>query len=262
VRAAPTLALVLASLILPSTAASLPAQGTTYEIDPANGYYLYGCTGPSICLCPVAAAPGLAGSFTLVLLLPPLGPIFEYSVVDFEATAPGPSGTTLVISGGGLYTIDLAANTQTLVLDVLVDGAPAIFETIGAIEAVVPFPDAVQVDVYHALAPPCLYEGLAFAAAPAAGVPFVRGDANEDGSLDISDAIIALSTLFPSTVPPAVDCLDAADSNDDGNFDIADPVALLAGLFGGGSVPPPPFPGCGTDPTADSLGCVGHDFCP
>ncbi|HVR72838.1 MAG TPA: hypothetical protein VMT52_00830, partial [Planctomycetota bacterium] len=49
-------------------------------------------------------------------------------------------------------------------------------------------------------------------------------------------------------------CADSADSNDDGRVDIADAVALLGYLFRGG--PEPPAPGadsCGPDPTQDEL---------
>jgi hypothetical protein len=260
----PTTALLVAfslvPLVVPFAATALPAQGVLYEIDPANSHYLTGCAGPSICLCPVAAQLGLSGSFRLVPLLPQLGPIFEYSVVDFEAGF-GP-GSSPAIAGSGLYTIDLAANTQTVVIDGTVDGIPATFETIGAIEVIVPFPGSLQFDVYRPVSPPCLYEGMAISAAPAAGVSFIRGDANEDGSLDISDVVSALGALFPAPGQPVIDCLDAADANDDGTFNIADPIALLGGLFGSGGDPAPPFPGCGVDPTADGIGCAGHDSCP
>ncbi|MCA8959859.1 MAG: hypothetical protein KDC38_05075 [Planctomycetes bacterium] len=83
---------------------------------------------------------------------------------------------------------------------------------------------------------------------------FVRGDTNGNGVADIADVIGVLSYLFLS-VP--VDCIDACDTSDDGAVDIADPVQLLGFLFQGGSAPPPPFPGCGNDPTSDGLDCIG-----
>ena len=45
------------------------------------------------------------------------------------------------------------------------------------------------------------------------------------------------------------------DTNDDGSANIADAIRTLEFLFSGGSPPPLPFPGPGTDPTADPLGC-------
>ncbi len=91
---------------------------------------------------------------------------------------------------------------------------------------------------------------------------FVRGDANSDGSFDISDAVFALSALFtPGGVQPT--CFDSADTNDDGQFDISDAVSTLGSLFVVGSAPPPPpHPGCGADPGTDSLDCGAFAPCP
>ncbi len=88
----------------------------------------------------------------------------------------------------------------------------------------------------------------------AAQVDFIRGDVNNDGGADISDAINILSYLFAQK---PLDCVDAADTNDDGQANIADVVYILAYLFAGGPEPPPPFPDPGQDPTADSLECNG-----
>jgi len=78
---------------------------------------------------------------------------------------------------------------------------------------------------------------------------FIRGDANDDSAVDLSDAVSALGTLFLGNDEPA--CLAAADSNDDGGFDIGDPIYLLNFLFRGGGAPPAPFPTPGEDPTPD-----------
>ena len=86
---------------------------------------------------------------------------------------------------------------------------------------------------------------------------FVRGDANEDGSVDISDAVSVLLHLFVAAVETR--CEDALDSNDDGTVDISDPVATLNFLFLGGT---PLSPGCGPDSTADGIGCLSHAGCP
>jgi hypothetical protein len=81
---------------------------------------------------------------------------------------------------------------------------------------------------------------------------FVRGDANHDGLLDISDAVRALLVLFAGQ---ATSCEDALDSDDDGLADITDVIVLLTYLFRGGAAIPPPFPQRGEDPTADALSC-------
>ena len=81
---------------------------------------------------------------------------------------------------------------------------------------------------------------------------FVRGDANADGTLDVSDAgRVILDFLNPDRAT----CQDSSDTNDDGRIDVSDPVFLLNYLFLGGEAPPAPFPGRGADPTRDSLGC-------
>ncbi len=77
---------------------------------------------------------------------------------------------------------------------------------------------------------------------------FKRGDANIDGTVDISDAIGILNWLFLGTGVMA--CLDAADTNDSGSVDITDPIGVLDFVFLGGV--PPAAPGdevCGPDPT-------------
>lgn len=83
---------------------------------------------------------------------------------------------------------------------------------------------------------------------------FIRGDGNQDGTVDVSDAIAGLTYLFVSA--EGVYCLDAFDNNDDGQVDIGDMVYLLTTLFGGGLPPASPYPDCGPDPTDDTLTCV------
>jgi hypothetical protein len=82
---------------------------------------------------------------------------------------------------------------------------------------------------------------------------FLRGDSNQNGGLEISDAVFTLRHLFQGG--PAPSCPDAADANDDGRLDVTDPVRSLNYLFRGASPLPPPFPLVGDDPSADGLGC-------
>ncbi len=93
---------------------------------------------------------------------------------------------------------------------------------------------------------------------PGAGDTFVRGDINDDSSINIADAVAGLAYLFSGG--PA-NCLDAVDTNDDGNANVADGVYLLTFLFSGGPTPPAPFSDCGSDPTGDSLDCDTFDNC-
>ena len=87
---------------------------------------------------------------------------------------------------------------------------------------------------------------------------FLRGDANGDGRVDISDAVYTLNVLFVDSSQKIL-CDDAADSNDDGLVNISDPITTLNYLFSGTGdigLPGPLTPG--PDPTADELGCAAY----
>lgn len=88
---------------------------------------------------------------------------------------------------------------------------------------------------------------------------FQRGDVNDSGVLDLSDAVSALTYLFSEGSRPT--CLDAADANDDGKLDISDPVGILSYLFSAARPPAAPFPDCGPDPTGDALSCDTFGHC-
>ncbi len=101
---------------------------------------------------------------------------------------------------------------------------------------------------------PCILgEGLYMGAVPPGGGIFVRGDANRDWQLDISDPVFILLYLFGDAAEPP--CADACDVDDDGAVQINDAVYLLDFLYAGGPPPPAPFPLEGTDPTTDTLTC-------
>jgi hypothetical protein len=83
--------------------------------------------------------------------------------------------------------------------------------------------------------------------------PFLRGDVEENGILNLTDGVVILLYLFAGREAPA--CLDAADVDDSGTINITDAVALLGFLFQGGPPPRPPYPEPGLDPTPDGLVC-------
>jgi len=91
------------------------------------------------------------------------------------------------------------------------------------------------------------------------GKIFKRGDADEDGCVQIGDAVRILGYLFAGAESPS--CVDAVDTNDDGRVNIGDALRLLYYLFGGGLPFPPPFFCCGTDPTPDQLACERFSPC-
>lgn len=82
---------------------------------------------------------------------------------------------------------------------------------------------------------------------------FVRGDANGDGRVNLTDSVAILGHLFQGR---PLECTDSGDFNDTGDVNLTDAVAVLDYLFRPGSMPPPPpFPEPGIDPTRDDLIC-------
>ena len=96
-------------------------------------------------------------------------------------------------------------------------------------------------------------ESVAAAAAFRYQVPFVRGDTNQDGLLNITDGVFILNYLFVPMTDTS--CPDALDINDDNQIGTTDALMLLNYLFLGGPPPLPPFPDPGLDPTPDGPGC-------
>ncbi len=86
----------------------------------------------------------------------------------------------------------------------------------------------------------------------APGVTFVRGDAQGDLSVNISDAVAVLAHLFNGR---PVRCVDAADVDDNGTVEITDALFIVGYLFLEGEPPRAPFPDPGLDPTEDVLDC-------
>jgi hypothetical protein len=86
--------------------------------------------------------------------------------------------------------------------------------------------------------------------------PFLRGDFNADGVVDIADPLSLLSFLFMGTGPYPI-CMDAGDVDDGGSLELTDAVLLLLYLFLGGEPPAHPYPQPGPDPSDDTLGCLG-----
>lgn len=96
---------------------------------------------------------------------------------------------------------------------------------------------------------------------PVGPVPFVRGDCNIDGDVNIADPIHLLQVLFLAGILGP--CIESCDVDGSGDFfDLADALLLLGFLFQGGAPPAPPFPDCGTDPAALPADCEAFSACP
>ena len=93
------------------------------------------------------------------------------------------------------------------------------------------------------------------------GFRFVRRDCNDDGEVNISDAVSILNWLFGGNA--AVGCVAALNTNGDAGVNITDAVSLLNFLFAGGASPVDPFPDCGPGmlPADTELGCANPPNC-
>lgn len=82
---------------------------------------------------------------------------------------------------------------------------------------------------------------------------FVRGDADGDGRVALSDLAALVAYLIANEALP---CLDAADVDDSGAIDPIDAALLAAYISVGLPLPASPFPDCGIDPThGEGLSC-------
>jgi hypothetical protein len=90
---------------------------------------------------------------------------------------------------------------------------------------------------------------------------YIRCDPNNDGENNLADAVWIVNELFRGG--PATACPAAADCNADGMEDLSDALYCVDYQFRSGSPPPPPFPDCGPDPSAEPLPCPpGTTVCP
>lgn len=158
------------------------------------------------------------------------GPLIQ-DVID---NSGGP-GTLFFVTGSGFEAADL---------QVKVCGLPAIAELLGDGKTLrVKAPncghlDFAPLEICAASGCDRLEEGFFYSST---GPLWIRGDANADGTVDISDAVAILADLFLGvTVRPA--CTTALDANADGRADLSDAVFILGFLFQGGTDIAAPFP--------------------
>jgi hypothetical protein len=195
----------------------------------------------------------ISGTFTLSKVEEgPLNTTYRVDAVEFHDS----SGTRgLHITGSGNYVLggEFALNSS-MHLDLTVAngkvGRPVAIESPSAPVAVPP-PD-MDLALEELNPPPpdaaSRLHLIATAEATTTGPKFRRGDANDDGTEDLSDGVFVLSWLFLGETAPT--CQDAADANDDGSIDLSDAVSILGWLFLSGDQPPAPGPkDCGPDIT-------------
>ena len=91
---------------------------------------------------------------------------------------------------------------------------------------------------------------------PPVGVgPFIRGDCNQDLSVNLTDGIFLLNFLFLGGLEP--ECTAACDNNADGDLNITTAVFIFNFLFLGGPEPPAPTGDCARSSLASDIeaGC-------
>ena len=92
--------------------------------------------------------------------------------------------------------------------------------------------------------------------------PFVRGNIDGQGAVELTDAVFVFNFLFLGGARPP--CFAAGDTNLEGQVTLTSGVYLLTFLFLGGPPPAAPFPGCASSDVASdvTLGCDTAVDCP
>jgi hypothetical protein len=225
---------VAGTLVLTDAHANLPlsAVGSTdiagFDFAPGLGLVVADRSGSRIAILEAT----FPGSPQVLTVTPPAG--------SFSRNTPGVviAGTGFGTDAGDLWVgfdgVEVPiqgfnAGTQTITIT-----APALGET-----------RDVEVEVFSSAGSGALASGFIYG--------FQRGDANDDGAVDISDALRLLTHLFgPADAPP---CRDAGDADDSESLEVTDAVRILDFLFRGGPEPLAPFTGFGLDPGGETLGC-------
>ncbi|MCH2367493.1 MAG: hypothetical protein MK554_09805, partial [Planctomycetes bacterium] len=88
-----------------------------------------------------------------------------------------------------------------------------------------------------------------------------RGDADDSGTVNLTDGIFLLNWLFQAGGTPS--CPDSADADDNGSINLTDAIYLLNFLFQGGPAPERPgIQDCGVDGVpADGLADCTYNSC-
>ncbi len=89
---------------------------------------------------------------------------------------------------------------------------------------------------------------------------FIRADANDNGLVNIADAVVILRRMFGIDSPGS--CQAAEDVNGNGIVDVADAISLVTFLFAGANAPAAPFPSCDIAPDPLILPCEVRISCP
>ena len=228
--------LLLAAFCSPELAAQGPEPGF-YQLHPDSSA-LVGCL--DLCDCLIREVPDLEGSFSLDVI--DVGATFTLFAVEDMVLLLGTDPPVTVQASGSLEArITDGSVYETFELQVAVgDEEPELFRSEPRLREEAPNEVGARV---RPAALVCEGQIFLIRALQSEEVPFVRGDCNADGSINVSDAITLLLRLFGGGEAPP--CETACDVNGDIKVDIADATAILGFLFTAGPTPVAPFPTCG-----------------
>jgi len=242
---------LLAVLVADSTALAQGDEAVTYVLQDGS-YYMTECQ-----CCIFGVFGPVVGSFVLVREEGSPGGKVTYRVEDVDLVVDDAFSGDPRYTGTGVYRQRMQGlKNHEMELFLGRDGACCLEYESGIVGLNTELP-ALEIDLRFDWSwRSCkAYSDLRIVAE--AGTPpprFRRGDADGNGTLDLTDPIFLLLWLFVGGDEPG--CLDAADSNRDGHHDLSDAVHLLLYLFHGGSAPLGPGPErCGYAPRSSPLGC-------
>jgi len=214
---------------------------------------------PPPCRPPTILIP-IQGSFLLgVIYENPIGVLYRVDGIDFSDTA---DGKKVQIRGGGTYWQGgevALLQTMDLELTVVREGVT----TTGALLSSEKGPTGAvfpEILAHLVQTNPATIQVFNIDLDAKPEIRFRRGDANADGTIDISDGVRDLVWLFAlGGLEP--ECLDAADADANLQIELTDAVYIFTYLFLGGIQPPEPGPNaCGFGP-APRLGCLNYNAC-
>ena len=211
--------------------------------------------------------------FSISLVYDPL--VWEFSHVDITGTITETAGAEFVEefsdddAGSAVLGVLLdilppyagqvipATGIELEVARFYFDVQPDVFESVETTIGFAPSPGTPAVDNVFVIANQSV-QPLTIDAVIEVAVQniFLRGDADGDLYLDLSDVInnlVFMTGACPECPDPT--CQKALDVNDNGIIDLADGIQLVNYLYTFGPPPAAPFPEPGPDPTPDNLTC-------
>ncbi len=231
------------------------------------------------------SSAGGVEALTLSLYAPP--EVIRLDTIEFSATvlgAPLTAPRSLTHTFTGLQDEGFLASTVILSVEDTVRTLPRLYDSLVAhveftvspeakvgtttslVFASIPgekgFPPIRNAVSRKASAQPRHFCGLSIEIVTGEDV-FIRGDANRDRAVNLSDVVTILQYLFAKTAyAGSLPCPDAADLDNNGAIGLSDALGLSNFLFLRGEAPAAPYPMAGRDrdyDAPDGMGCADEN---